>query len=35
MMHVARTTEYRYFSFTSFTGFFGKAFFGCSDAGDM
>lgn len=35
MCNTARTTENRYFYFTSFTGFFGKAFFGLSNAGDM
>jgi len=32
MRNVTGTTAYRYFSFT---GFFGKAFFGCAHAGDM
>ncbi len=32
MCNIARTFEYRYFSFTNF---FGKAFFGMSHAGNM
>lgn len=35
MSDVIRTAEYRYFSFISFTSFAGKAYFGCSHAGDM
>jgi len=35
MTNVIRTAEYRYFSFISFTGFAGKAYFGWSNAGDM
>jgi len=35
MTNVIRTAEYRYFSFTSFTGFAGKAYFGVTNAGDM
>ncbi len=35
MSNVIRTAEYRYFSFTSFTGFAGKAYFGWSHAGNM
>lgn len=35
MTNVICTAEYRYFSFISFTGFTGKAYFGMTAAGDM
>jgi len=34
MSDVIRTAEYRYFSFISFAGFTGKAYFGWFNAGN-